>query len=802
MKICPSCQGHFPADGLFCPNDGSRLLPITEMGSVPGGGNHGQAKDPYLGREILEHIEIKELVGIGAMGRVYRAFQKGIDRDVAVKILHRELSANPQLVGRFLREAKVASRLQHPNVVHVLLSGQLPDGALYIVMEYLNGESLHAALTGDTGIFDLARALHVTLQLCDAVGEAHVQGIVHRDLKPENVMLVRRGQDADFVKVLDFGIARLNWSEQSMATATGLIFGTARYISPEGAQGEKVGPPGDVYSIATLLYQMLAGRTPFEGQQAVGLLIQQIHEPPPPLRSHHAAREVPPAIADVVMRGLAKAPAERPDGARAFGRALVDAARASGVAADDYYARSLFASPSTTGRAAAPRSDPALPALAANVTPHAPSQSTRDVNEVPLAAPTAKWTPPAAVQAQLAAIKQERKDARPRESQPSVDPTLDDDDVQPGMRARTDFATPSPTLVSPTNGTVRLASSPVLLPSSDRAGPTGTVPLKNDDEEVVRARATIADGRGRDTARASAPSAADVPTVPPAEPRDVRRRMPTLAIVVLCFFVGVGGALALHRAGALQKLGGGGHVITAPFEEHAARIEAAMREERWDAPPGENVRELFAVGFAKWPAEPRLVALRGRATDALVKRAVAEKQAREIAKAARLAALASALAPENPTTRALADEYAHELEAVAPPLATVVPAPPTLATGKGPTASVATNAAKVVLDTSPAKARLGQPVQFVAKVQAKGAITDGVFLVLAAGQAQGTRLVPMSDGATFRTAFTFLEAGRYEISFTAKADGSVVRTAKTLAIDAATPEAAPSASPAGSVKWL
>ena len=171
-----------------------------------------------------------------------RAFQHGIDRDVAVKILHRELSANAQLVQRFHREAKVASRLSHPNVVHVHLAGQLPDGALYIVMEYLDGLSLQSALAGEGGALDLSRALHIALQICDAVGEAHVQGVVHRDLKPENVMLVRRGADDDFVKVLDFGIARLNWGEQSMATAAGLIFGTARYISPEGAQGETVGP--------------------------------------------------------------------------------------------------------------------------------------------------------------------------------------------------------------------------------------------------------------------------------------------------------------------------------------------------------------------------------------------------------------------------------------------------------------------------------------------------------------------------------------------------------------------------------
>ena len=147
-KVCPGCSARYPPDALFCPNDGS---PLTGNAS----GDHsadpslafgGAGHDSYLGREISGHIEIRQLAGVGAMGRVYRAFQKGIDRDVAVKVLHRELSANQQLVARFHREAKVASRLQHPNVVQVHLAGQLPDGAMYIVMEYLDGLSLQSAL--------------------------------------------------------------------------------------------------------------------------------------------------------------------------------------------------------------------------------------------------------------------------------------------------------------------------------------------------------------------------------------------------------------------------------------------------------------------------------------------------------------------------------------------------------------------------------------------------------------------------------------------------------------------------------
>jgi len=269
------------------------------------------------------------------MGRVYRAHQRGVDRDVAVKILHRELSGNLPLVQRFHREAKIASKLQHPHVVEVYSAGQLPDGALYIAMEYLDGMSLAAATTAAGGVLSLERALPIVLQICDAVGEGHSRGIIHRDLKPENVMLIRRADTSDWVKVLDFGIAKVSLGEQSMETAAGLIFGTARYISPEGAQGATVAPPGDVYSISVMLYQLLAGRTPFDAEQPVGLLIKHIHDMPPPLRSWPAAASIPEPIARVIMENLAKEPSRRASSARALGNAIASAAKEANVSFSD-----------------------------------------------------------------------------------------------------------------------------------------------------------------------------------------------------------------------------------------------------------------------------------------------------------------------------------------------------------------------------------------------------------------------------------------------------------------------------------
>ena len=348
-RVCAVCGSGYEPDSLYCPKDGT---PLGSSRTIPG-------EDPYLGLVIGEQIELRQLIGIGSMARVYRAFQRGVDRDVAVKMMHRELSANPSVVSRFLREARISSRLSHPNVVQMVMAGQLPthaqgvstDGELYIVMEYLDGISLMSALAAAGGAMPLPRALHVTLQLCDAVGEAHAQGVVHRDLKPENVMLVRRGNDPDFVKVLDFGIARFDGGEEVDATQAGLIFGTARYISPEGAEGHTVSPPADVYAIATILYQCLSGATPFDGDSSVAILMRHAHEPPPPLLSVPRSSYVPQPIADVIMRNLAKAPFDRAPDARSFGRDLVQAARAGGLSPDDLVPRSTL-----LGQRAAPTS--------------------------------------------------------------------------------------------------------------------------------------------------------------------------------------------------------------------------------------------------------------------------------------------------------------------------------------------------------------------------------------------------------------------------------------------------------------
>ncbi|MET0594091.1 MAG: serine/threonine-protein kinase [Polyangiaceae bacterium] len=332
-NICAICGANYRADVLFCPQDGAPL-----------GGKAPPLHDPLVGALLPGQIRIEKLIGIGAAGRVYRGVQSVAERPVAVKVLHSELSQDGTVVARFHREAKVATILAHPHVIEVFATGTLPPGgaaggALYLVMEHIDGISLRSALAAAGGAMPLPRALRIVLQLCDAVAEAHARDIVHRDIKPENVMLVRKENDADYVKVLDFGMARLPVGSFPALTKAGLIFGTARYISPEGAAGYPVGPAGDVYAIATVLYQALAGRTPFEGESAVEVLTRQINEPPAPLLSHERAARVHPPIADVIMANLAKRPEERAPDARAFARSLLEAARVAGFATETLVTR-------------------------------------------------------------------------------------------------------------------------------------------------------------------------------------------------------------------------------------------------------------------------------------------------------------------------------------------------------------------------------------------------------------------------------------------------------------------------------
>lgn len=298
-------------------------------------------EEPFIGLVLDRQFRLDAAVGAGSMARVYRAHQLGVGRDVAVKLLRIEQADRAEIAARFRAEAELVARLHHPNVVNVHAVGEfLPPETQailpYVVLEWLAGRSLAEVLAENPRGLPLARTLHIVLALADALGEAHAHGIVHRDLKPENVMLVRRGDDPDFVKLLDFGLAKALDPRLDPRTRAGSILGTPRYVSPEGAQGLAVSEASDCYGLATLLYQCLAGRTPFEGESAVLLLSLQATAAPPDIRSFEATRSLPEALATVVMQNLEKRPELRARDARAFGRSLVDAARAAGLDAEDF----------------------------------------------------------------------------------------------------------------------------------------------------------------------------------------------------------------------------------------------------------------------------------------------------------------------------------------------------------------------------------------------------------------------------------------------------------------------------------
>jgi eukaryotic-like serine/threonine-protein kinase len=316
-RRCTSCGKRYAASVLFCPKDGAPTTSSPENGASGG----------YLGRIIAGQFRVERLLGEGSMARVFLAQQLGLERWVALKILRRELLADDGATARVRREATIGARLRHPNLAEVLMLGVVdatpehPGGEPFIVLEYLEGMSLTSALLAAQGRLGVVRAVHVALQLCDALGHAHSLGIVHRDVKPDNVMLVRRGADSDFVKLLDFGMAHAG-RDPDFATRDGAVLGTARYIAPEGAQGGRVGPEADVYAIATLVFQCIAGRTPFDGASAVAILIQQVSVTAPDLRSVGAGSDAPSALAELIAKNLAKDPLARSPNARAFGAEL------------------------------------------------------------------------------------------------------------------------------------------------------------------------------------------------------------------------------------------------------------------------------------------------------------------------------------------------------------------------------------------------------------------------------------------------------------------------------------------------
>ena len=247
--------------------------------------------------------ELHRTIGRGGMAEVHLARDQLLDRPVAIKILFPEFATDPSFVARFRREAQSAANLNHPNIVGVYDWGK-EAGTYYIVMEYVDGRSLSEILRSE-GPLHPRRAADIAADVAGALGFAHRNGVVHRDIKPGNVLITTTGQ----VKVADFGIARaIRDGAEEHLTQTGSVMGTATYFSPEQAQGKPVDPRSDLYSLGIVLYEMVSGRPPFQGDSPVAIAYKHVQESPPPLRSLNA--EIPTTYEAITRKALAKNPVE------------------------------------------------------------------------------------------------------------------------------------------------------------------------------------------------------------------------------------------------------------------------------------------------------------------------------------------------------------------------------------------------------------------------------------------------------------------------------------------------------------
>ena len=307
-RYCPECFREFPGTVEVCPEHNARLFGLPTDESLVGSTLDGK-------------YEVQKVLGRGGMGVVYKARQKLIGRDLAVKVLRADFARDVHAVKRFFAEARAASQLRNRHSVILYDFGLSGEGLLFYTMELLNGPTL-SRLLKKSGRLDPARSAAIAADVCASLEEAHELGIVHRDIKPDNIMLVeQRGEE--IAKVLDFGIAKLlTEPEGSGLTATGMVCGTPEYMGPEQGMARDVGPASDVYSLGIVLYEMLAGFPPFRGNTPVHTLMKHCNEALMPLREVTSDVCVPDGLDRLLTRMLAKKPEDRPGSASGVLEAL------------------------------------------------------------------------------------------------------------------------------------------------------------------------------------------------------------------------------------------------------------------------------------------------------------------------------------------------------------------------------------------------------------------------------------------------------------------------------------------------
>ncbi len=337
MIDCPRCHTENPDDARFCGGCGENLARFRQP-----------SLDPLIGQVLDNKYQVLQHLGDGGMAKVYLAKQLSLDKEVAIKIINKDLLQNETQVKRFQREAWSASRLDHPHSIRIIDFGQTNDGLHFIAMEVIRGKELTDVIAAEFPI-PAPRVVKIMCQLLSVLAEAHMNKIIHRDLKPDNIMLINRFDEQDFVKVLDFGIAKLQERDPNMPALTmaGIVCGTPEYMSPEQAMGQDLDHRTDIYSCGCILYELLTGQVPFEANNYQAILGMHIRDAPMPPSQRRADLTISPELEAIALKAMAKHRDDR------FGDALEMKAALEQIAAQMTLNESgSFPTPAATPQAA------------------------------------------------------------------------------------------------------------------------------------------------------------------------------------------------------------------------------------------------------------------------------------------------------------------------------------------------------------------------------------------------------------------------------------------------------------------
>jgi serine/threonine-protein kinase len=296
-KVCIECHRQFTGIVAACPHDGTLLVSVVQ--------------DPLIGTVLSGSYEILSVLGQGGMGVVYKARHNLMERIVAIKMLQAQLITDSMSVKRFQHESKAAGAIKHPNVISIFDFGISPTGQPYIVMDYLEGTPLSDEIKKE-GQIGVERTIKIMAQACDALEHAHKQGVIHRDLKPSNIVLINFDGDKDFVKVVDFGVAKLlTGTESQKLTQVGEVCGSPVYMSPEQCKGMDLDNRSDIYSMGIVVYEALTGRLPILGKTMVETMFEHVSSPPKPIAEARPDLYIPERLEAVIMKALSKDPKDR-----------------------------------------------------------------------------------------------------------------------------------------------------------------------------------------------------------------------------------------------------------------------------------------------------------------------------------------------------------------------------------------------------------------------------------------------------------------------------------------------------------